>query len=166
MGTEHKAGMGRRGWALALGAVVCLTVSALALQAASRSLFFPHLIQGMGFETRLVLSNPTNVAATVVLQARGDNGGLISGNGVRNPAVVIVPGRGEVEVVAGEVVGLNGSGGEEGGGGGGEGGGGGVGGGEGGGGDGLSGAGAGGDADGGGVGEPERGGGGRSVAGV
>ena len=54
LGTRHSS-LVTRHW---VWAVVCLALWAPSLHAASRSLFFPHLITGMGFETRLVLQNP------------------------------------------------------------------------------------------------------------
>ena len=76
------------------------------LQAAVRSLFFPHLITGMGFETRLLLTNPSNGGAQVTLTARSDDGALIAGSGVRNPMVVSLGPHQQVSLQAGELFGL------------------------------------------------------------
>ena len=78
-------------------------------QAASRSIFFPHLITGMGFETRLVLTNPSSAPARVVLTAREDDGGLLQGNGVRNPVTVDVSAYRQAAFEAGPLFGLPGT---------------------------------------------------------
>ena len=75
--TRHVSLLTRHWRVVYLLAVACL--GAVSLQAASRSLFFPHLISGMGFETRLVLTNPSSAPASVVVTARGDGGGLLTG---------------------------------------------------------------------------------------
>ena len=76
---------------------------------AGRSLFYPHLISGMGFETRLVVRNGSSETARGVLTARGDDGRVLGGVGVRNPVTVAVGAHREVEVEVGELFGLNGN---------------------------------------------------------
>src|SRR5450759_2746345 len=76
------------------------------LQASGRSIFIPHLIVGMGFETEVVLSNPSNAGARVSLTARGDGGALLSGAGVKNPATLTVGAHQEVRAKASELFGL------------------------------------------------------------
>src|SRR4051812_165678 len=63
-----------------------LAFAALNAAAASRSLFFPHLISGLGFDTRVVLTNPSGSPAQIILTARSDDGGLQPGPGIHNPA--------------------------------------------------------------------------------
>src|ERR1035437_1700347 len=74
------------------------------LQAGGRSIFIPHLIVGMGFETEVVLSNPSNAGAQVSLTARGDGGALLSG--AKNPATLTVGAHQEVRAKASELFAL------------------------------------------------------------
>src|SRR5262249_54576522 len=101
-----RAGMCSRNYVRIAALLVVLGMLASAVYAGGRSLFFPHLISGMGFETRLVFDNPSNASARITLTARGDNGALISGTGVHNPAVVTVPAPQQVIAFSGEVFGL------------------------------------------------------------
>ncbi|MGH9786771.1 MAG: hypothetical protein ACRD88_21595 [Terriglobia bacterium] len=63
----------------------------------------------MGFETRLVLTNPSSAPARVVLTARGDDGSLLRGNEVRNPVTVDVPAYRQVASEVGPLFGLAGT---------------------------------------------------------
>ena len=86
-------------------AVLLIGVCSLAslAEAASRSLFFPHLISGLGFETRLALTNPGSASAKVTLTARAGDGSLLSGRGIQNPATLTVPAHQQVWVRTGEL---------------------------------------------------------------
>ncbi|MBI2817239.1 MAG: hypothetical protein HYX72_09895 [Acidobacteria bacterium] len=96
----------RLGASVALLLLMALT-ALNATAAGGRSLFFPHLISGMGFETRIVLNNPSASPAQVVLTARNDDGGLLSGQGVQNPATVVVPARQQLSIDASDLFGLS-----------------------------------------------------------
>jgi hypothetical protein len=63
----------------------------------------------MGFETWLVLTNPSSAPARVVLTARGDDGSLLAANGVRNPVTVDVPAYRQAAFEAGPLFGLQGT---------------------------------------------------------
>ena len=63
---------------LLVAALLAVCLGAASAQAASRAIFFPHFITGMGFETRLVLTNASGAPATVILTARGDDGRVLN----------------------------------------------------------------------------------------
>src|SRR3990172_6124218 len=85
--------------------LVCLAggLATPRLEAVSRSLFFPHLISGMGFETRLTFTNPSSAPAKITVTARNDDGTLLTVNGIQNPATLTVPARQQVEVEASDL---------------------------------------------------------------
>ena len=59
-GRQRQGGFLRRTGRMLAVMAVALGLLAGSVEAGGRTLFFPHLISGMGFETRLVFDNPSN----------------------------------------------------------------------------------------------------------